>query len=86
MFTSFARRERRSNGGLYLRRLMLDGRRKSMVPKAERLGVDHQRLRQFITSSTWDHVAVRRRLAQRAVSVVAPQACVLDDTGHLKGR
>jgi SRSO17 transposase len=84
VFTSFARREQRSNGGLYLRGLMLDGRRKSMVPMAERLGVDHQRLQQFVTSSTWDHVAVRRRLAQRAVSVVAAQAWVLDDTGHLK--
>lgn len=57
---------------LYLRRLMLDGRRKSMVPMAERLGVDPQRLQQFVTSSTWDHLAVRRRLAQRAVDVVAP--------------
>ncbi|MEU6797419.1 transposase [Nonomuraea wenchangensis] len=84
VFTSFTRREQRSNGGLYLRGLMLDGRRKSMVPMAERLGVDHQRLQQFITSSTWNYVAVRRCLAQRAVKVVAPQAWVLDDTGHLK--
>ncbi|WP_406311878.1 IS701 family transposase [Streptosporangium sp. NBC_01639] len=84
VFTSFARREQRSNGGLYLRGLMLDGRRKSMVPMAERLQVDHQRLQQFITSSTWDYVAVRRRLAQRAITVVAPEAWVLDDTGHVK--
>ncbi|MEV0419410.1 transposase [Streptosporangium canum] len=84
MSTSFARREQRSNGGLYLRGLMLDGRRKSMVPMAERLQVDHQRLQQFITSSTWDYVAVRRRLAQRAITVVAPEAWVLDDTGHVK--
>ncbi|MFF3669452.1 transposase [Microtetraspora malaysiensis] len=84
MFTSFARREQRSNGGLYLRGLMLDGRRKSMVPMAERLGVDHQRLQQFITSSTWDYRAVRRRLAARAVGLVAPEAWVLDDTGHIK--
>lgn len=84
VFTSFARREQRSNGGLYLRGLMLDGRRKSMVPMAERLGVDHQRLQQFITSSTWDYGAVRRRLARRAVDLVAPEAWVLDDTGHVK--
>lgn len=44
VFASFARHEQRSNGRLYLRGLMLDGRRKSMVPMAERLGVDHQRL------------------------------------------
>ncbi|MED7925763.1 transposase [Nonomuraea sp. LP-02] len=63
---------------------MLDGRRKSMVPMAERLGVDHQRLQQFITSSTWDYVAVRRRLAARATQVIDGDAWVLDDTGHLK--
>nr|WP_190815589.1 IS701 family transposase [Saccharopolyspora pogona] len=84
LLTSFARREQRLNGGLYLRGLMLDGRRKSMQPMAERVGVDHQRLQQFITSSTWDYAAVRRRLAKRAVDVVAPDAWVLDDTWHEK--
>jgi SRSO17 transposase len=84
VFVPFARREQRVNGGLYLRGLMLDGRRKSMVPMAERLGVDHQRLQQFITSSTWDYLAVRRRLADRAVTVVTPDAWVADDTGHVK--
>ncbi len=74
MFTSFARREQRFNGGLYLRGLMLDGRRKSMVPMAERLGVDHQRLQQFITSSTWNYTLVRRRLAERAITLVAGEA------------
>ena len=63
---------------------MLDGRRKSMQPMAERLGVDHQRLQQFVTSSTWDYAAVRRRLARRAVEVVAPEAWVVDDTGFPK--
>jgi SRSO17 transposase len=84
VFEPFARREQRVNGGLYLRGLMLDGRRKSMVPMAERLGVDHQRLQQFITSSTWDHAAVRRRLADRALDVVNADAWVVDDTGHVK--
>jgi SRSO17 transposase len=84
VFASFSRREQRLNGGLYLRGLMLDGRRKSMQPMAERLGVDHQRLQQFITSSTWDYAAVRRRLARRAADVVSADAWVLDDTGHLK--
>jgi SRSO17 transposase len=84
VFVPFSRREQRLNGGLYLRGLMLDGRRKSMVPMAERLGVDHQRLQQFITSSTWDYTAVRRRLADRAVAVVDADAWVVDDTGHVK--
>ncbi|MFE9222677.1 transposase, partial [Streptomyces lavendulae] len=39
--------------GAHHRSLLLDGRRKSMQPMAERLGVDHQRPQQFMTSSTW---------------------------------
>ena len=83
IFAPFARREQRLNGGLYLRGLMLDGRRKSMQPMAERLGVDHQRLQQFMTSSTWDFVAMRRRLAARAQEVVAPVAWVSMTPGSL---
>ena len=54
MFGGFARRDQRAKGELYLRGLMLDGKRKSMQPMAERLGVDHQQLQQFVTTSTWD--------------------------------
>jgi SRSO17 transposase len=54
---------------------------KSMQPMAERLGVDHQQLQQFVSSSTWDHVEVRRRLAQWATGFVEPGALVIDDTG-----
>jgi SRSO17 transposase len=57
----FARADQRAKGELYLRGLMLDGKRKSMQPMAARLGVDHQQLQQFVTSSTWDHVDMRRR-------------------------
>src|SRR4051794_3895747 len=55
-----------------------------MQPMADRLGVDHQRLQQFMTSSTWDFTAVRRRLAARIHDVVAPVAWVIDDTGFPK--
>ncbi|GAB2798028.1 hypothetical protein GCM10027199_86480 [Amycolatopsis magusensis] len=41
MFGGFARRDQRTKGQLYLRGLMLDGKRKSMQPEAERLEVDH---------------------------------------------
>jgi SRSO17 transposase len=60
---------------------MLDGKRKSMQPMAERLGVGHQQLQQFVTTSTWDHVEVRRRLAGWAGEFVDPDALVVDDTG-----
>ncbi|MEV4297179.1 IS701 family transposase [Microbispora rosea] len=84
MFAPMARRDQRVKGLTYLRGLLLDGRRKSMQPMAERLGVDHQGLQQFLTSSTWDLTEVRRRLATRAVAVIAPVAWVIDDTGFPK--
>ena len=69
---------------MYLRGLLLDGQRKSMQPMAQRLGVDHQGLQQFISSSTWDDGAVRRRLACWAQQFIDPRAWVLDDTGFVK--
>ena len=84
MFAGLPRSDQRATGELYVRGLLLDGQRKSMQPMAERLGVVHQRLQQFMTSSTWDFVAVRRRLAARAHEVVAPVAWVIDDTGFPK--
>lgn len=82
MFAPLVRRDQRAKGGLYLRGLLLDGRRKSMQPMTERLGVDHQQLQQFMTSSTCPFDAVRARLAWRAVAVVRPE--VWDDTGFPK--
>jgi SRSO17 transposase len=84
MFGGFARRDQRVKGELYLRGLMLDGKRKSMQPMAQRLGVDHQQLQQFVTTSTWDHVEVRRRLTGWAGEFVDPDALVIDDTGFPK--
>lgn len=84
MFDGFTRRDQRAKGELYLRGLMLDGKRKSMQPMAQRLGIDHQQLQQFVTTSTWDHVDVRRRLASWAAEFVDPDALVIDDTGFPK--
>ncbi|GAB3890352.1 transposase [Kibdelosporangium lantanae] len=55
-----------------------------MQPMAERLGVDHQQLQQFVSTSTWDHVEVRRRLAVWAREFVDLRALVIDDTGFPK--
>jgi SRSO17 transposase len=71
-------------GQWYVRGLLTDGARKSMQPMAARLGVDHQALQQFISSSTWDYEAVRRNLARWAVQAVEPAAYVVDDTGFPK--
>lgn len=62
-FVSLPRSDQRSKGNLYLRGLILDGRRKSMQTRGERLGIDYQQLRQFVTSSPWAVEPVRRQLA-----------------------
>jgi SRSO17 transposase len=84
VFAPLARADQRDKGQTYLRGLLLDGRRKSMQPMAERLGVDQQGLQQFVSSSTWAVEPVRERLARKAVAVIAPAAWVVDDTGFPK--
>src|SRR5688572_14079714 len=84
MFGGLARSDQRLKGELYLRGLLLDGRRKSIRTMATRLGTDYQALQQFVTSSTWDVASVRLRLARRAVDVVRPAAWVIEDTAFLK--
>jgi SRSO17 transposase len=84
MFAPLSRSDQRDKGATYVRGLLLDGRRKSMQPMAERLGVDHQGLQQFVSSSTWAVEPVRERLARRAIEVIAPDAWVVDDTGFVK--
>ncbi|TDU04055.1 SRSO17 transposase [Streptomyces sp. 846.5] len=84
MLGPLARRDQRAKGELYLRGLMLDGKRKSMQPMAERLGVDHQQLQQFVSSSTWDYAQVRRNVARWANVHIAPEAYTIDDTGFPK--
>src|SRR5260370_2862519 len=51
---------------------------------AARLGVDPQRLQQFITSSTWDYVAVRRNIARWFAASFPVEALVVDDAGFPK--
>ncbi|WP_253208955.1 IS701 family transposase [Streptomyces niphimycinicus] len=63
---------------------MLDGKRKSMQPMAERLGVDHQQQQQFVSSSTWDYTEARRRVARWAAAQITPEAYAIDDVGFPK--
>src|SRR5512142_1284881 len=79
-----ARKDHRAAGELYVRGLLADGQRKSMVPMAARLGIDHQRLQQFITSSTWDYAGVRRNVARWFAASFPVEALVVDDTGFPK--
>jgi SRSO17 transposase len=84
MLGGLARKDQRVAGELYVRGLLTDGQRKSMQPMAARLGVDHQRLQQFITSSTWDYTVVRRNVARWFAGHQPVEALVVDDTGFAK--
>ena len=84
MLGDLPRSDQRAAGELYVRGLLTDGQRKSMQPMAGRLGIDHQRLQQFITSSTWDYVAVRANVARWFASSQPVEALVVDDTGFPK--
>lgn len=85
MFEPMARRDQRRWGEVYLRGLMLDGKRKSIEPMAARLeDGDEQCLQQFVNQSPWRSEPVRERLAVAISEEVAPQAWVVDDTGFPK--
>ncbi|KRE50915.1 hypothetical protein ASG92_26395 [Arthrobacter sp. Soil736] len=84
VFASLPRKDQRSKGGLYLAGLMLEGRRKSMQPMGDRLGIDYQQLQQFVSSSPWPVEPVRRVLARNAIGTIGPEAWVIDDTGFKK--
>ncbi|MET8436770.1 IS701 family transposase [Streptomyces sp900116325] len=86
MFDGFFRADQRRWGQVYVRGLLLDGRRKSVEPMAARLGEDgnRQALAHFVTTSPWDPAHVRARLAWRMHDVIGPEALIVDDTGFLK--
>jgi SRSO17 transposase len=84
MLGDLRRKDQLAAGELYARGLLADGRRKSMQPMAGRLGADHQRLQQFITSSTWDYAAVRANVARWFAASQLVEALVVDDTGFPK--
>jgi SRSO17 transposase len=75
-----------ANGGLYLRGLLEDGKRKSLEPMVSRLGgeADYQSMQQFLTDSPWDPALVVRAVAERVCPEIEIEAWVLDDTGFPK--
>ena len=85
VFEPLARADQRRWGEVYLRGLMLDGKRKSIQPMAARLpDGDEQTLQQFISQSPWDWRPVRQRLATQMTAAVDPDAWIVDDTGFPK--
>ena len=82
MYAPLARCDQRAKGEQYTRGLLLEGRRKSIVPMASRLADgDQQGLQQFITDSPWKDDPVRQRLAQRMSREILPEGWVVDDSG-----
>ena len=82
---ALVRSEQRKWSGVYLRGLMLDGKRKSIEPMAARLADgDEQGLQQFVNQSPWDERVVRASLARRMCAEIAPAAWIIDDTGFVK--
>ncbi|NED19096.1 transposase, partial [Streptomyces sp. SID9913] len=85
VFVSVPRRDQRRWGACYLRGLMLDGRRKSIQPMAERLPDGNmQALQQFVNQSPWDPLPVRRRIAERLSEAITPEVWVVDDVSFPK--
>ena len=85
MLEPLIRKDQRRWGGVYLRGLMLDGKRKSIEPMAARLeDGDEQCLQQFVNQSPWRWEPVRERLAVRLSAALEPAAWVIDDTGFPK--
>jgi SRSO17 transposase len=82
---AMGRSEQRKWGGVCLRGLMLEARRKSIEPMAARLeDGDEQCMRQFVNQSPWDERVVRANLARRMSSEIQPEAWIVDDTGFPK--
>ncbi len=85
MFCSMRRKDQRFWGEVYLRGLMLDGKRKSIEPMAARVpDGDEQCLQQFVNQSPWEWAPVRKALAMRMSAEIRPEAWVVDDTGFPK--
>jgi SRSO17 transposase len=85
MFAPLARKDQRRWGEVYLRGLMLDGKRKSIEPMAARLADgDEQCLQQFVNQSPWAWEPLRKRLARRLSAAIEPEAWIVDDTGFPK--
>ncbi|MCT9094374.1 IS701 family transposase [Streptomyces sp. ASQP_92] len=85
VFASVPRKDQRAKSDCYLRGLMTDGRRKSIQAMAGRLpDGNEQNLQQFVNQSTWDPVPVRRRIAERMVPQIAPDAWAVDDVSFPK--
>jgi SRSO17 transposase len=79
------RSERRVAATSYVQGLLMPGQRKSIEPMAARLGVEPQRLQQFMADSPWDETELWRVIRRDVVPHFEPlEAWIVDETGWLK--
>jgi SRSO17 transposase len=83
---SFRDRRQGQWAQVYLRGLLLEGRRKSVQPIAERLpDGDEQALQQFLNQSPWEWEPVREAIAKKMTTMLGEGGCwIVDDTGFPK--
>jgi len=80
LVAQLGRSERREGAALYVQGLLMPGERKSIEPMAERLGIDSQKLQQFIADSPWDEQEVWRASRREVVPVMEPLvAWIIDE-------
>jgi SRSO17 transposase len=85
LVADLGRSEHREGAALYVQGLLMPGERKSIEPMASRLGVDSQKLQQFIADSPWDPQTVWRAIRREVVPAMEPlSAWIVDETGWLK--
>ena len=85
LIAGLGRSERRLAATRYVEGLLMPGQRKSIIPMAERLGVDAQGLQQFVTDSPWSEEEMWRAIRQEIIPHLEPlEAWVVDETGWVK--
>jgi len=85
LVAELGRSERRAGAALYVQGLLVPGERKALEPMAERLGIDSQKLQQFLADSPWAEQDVWRAIRREVVPVMEPLAAwIIDETGWLK--
>ena len=85
LIAGLGRSERRVAATRYVEGLLMPGQRKSIIPMAERLGVDSQSLQQFVTDSPWKEEELWRAIRQEIIPHLEPlEAWVVDETGWVK--
>ncbi len=71
------RSERRVSAACYVQGLLMPGQRKSIEPIAARLGVDSQRLQQFMADSPWEETQLWRVIRQTGQAFGRSRSSVL---------